>query len=312
MNKNRTIEEFVNRICCINKSKWGKQVKVRLQPILKNNGIRLLGLCFEEHENIGTCPVIYVERIYEEFIAGKKNMDEAAEEILRLYEDSKGNCTFRVVTFTNYEVAKENIVYKLINYEMNKELLLDVPYKRFLDFAIVCMYLVDEQAMNLNGGYATILIRNMHLDIWNISDKELFERAEVNTPRIFPYSIRSFEDILADMGIICREEMEEECIQMYMITNRMKFYGAAAILYEGVLQKVAEQQNSNLFVLPSSTHEILVIPDFNGEKNVEQFSQMVKEVNRDAVCREDILGERAYYYSREERNFVILEEKQVE
>lgn len=305
MNNNKTIEEFVKEICCINESKWGKRVNVRLQPTLKNNGVRLMGLRFEEHETVEASPVIYVDRLYEEFIVGGKSMEEVAEEIFQLYQDSKGGCMFNIVAFTNYEVAKEHIVYKLINYEMNKELLVDVPHRRFLDFTIVCMYLVDEKAMNLMEGYATILIRNMHLELWNISDKELFERAAVNTPRLFPYSIMSFEDVLADVGVICREEMEEQNVGMYMITNQMKFYGATAILYEGILQEVAEQQKCNLFVIPSSTHEILVIPDLNGERNVEQFSQMVKEVNRDAVCREDILGERAYYYSREEQNFVM-------
>ena len=38
--------------------------------------------------------------------------------------------------FENYEMSRKTIVYKLVNYQKNKKLLEDVPYKRVLDLAV--------------------------------------------------------------------------------------------------------------------------------------------------------------------------------
>lgn len=103
--------------------------------------------------------------------------------------------------FRDYEMAKMRIVYKLVNYEMNKDLLESVPHQRFLDLVAVCMFMFEGSEIN-EEGYAISLIRNMHLDMWGITSEELFARAKENTPVLRPYSIRSMDDLL---GLLFRE-----------------------------------------------------------------------------------------------------------
>ena len=93
-------------------------------------------------------------------------------------------------------------------------------------------------------------------------------------------SQEEMDAILADMPII-------EQTPMTVVTNEHTMNGAAVFFYPDQMDKIAEQLGGDYFILPSSVHELLVIPD-NGEFDHEGLRGMVQEEIGRASCRERV------------------------
>ena len=77
------------------------------------------------------------------------------------------------------------------------------------------------------------------------------------------------------------------------------------LVYKNLIHEFAEQLQSNLYVLPSSIHELLVIPEFAVSTSLPALSNLVRTINQTHVLEEEILSDRAYYYEREEKRFLM-------
>lgn len=64
-----------------------------------------------------------------------------------------------------------------------------------------------------------------------------------------------------------------------------------------LLQEFADRVGSDVFILPSSIHETLLIPA-NADMDTEYLRDMVRTVNRTKVAPDEILSDNVYYYSR--------------
>lgn len=82
-----------------------------------------------------------------------------------------------------------------------------------------------------------------------------------NTMRILPYRIYDIADILEESFGRPRREEDTRHAQMYVLTNSEKYWGAVSIIYGGVLEKIAEKIGKDYFVLPSSIHECMIVPE---------------------------------------------------
>lgn len=164
----------------------------------------------------------------------------------------------------------------------------------------------------------TALIHNSHLECWKITGDELYQLAKVNTPMLFPARIQTLEQIMFD---ICKaqfgdslspdmiEELsaeEDSDSSFYVLSNEDGVTGAGCILYEGCLRKFAEQYHSDLIILPSSIHEVLLVCD-RGEMNYQELNEMVKCINKENVPMEDVLSDRIYRYSRADDKISLID-----
>lgn len=86
--------------------------------------------------------------------------------------------------------------------------------------------------------------------------------------------------------------------RMLILSNVQHFYGAGALLYPGLLERLAQEHGCGFFILPSSVHEVILLTDY-GEDDPECLGSMVREVNRENVPREEFLSDHVYYYDRE-------------
>jgi len=84
---------------------------------------------------------------------------------------------------------------------------------------------------------------------------------------------------------------------MYVLTNQQRFLGACCILYDDVLKEIAERLDSDLYILPSSIHEVILMP-VTVTESVPALSQMVCDINQSEVSAEEILSDHIYYYHR--------------
>jgi hypothetical protein len=88
---------------------------------------------------------------------------------------------------------------------------------------------------------------------------------------------------------------------MYVLTNTSGSLGAAALFYPDVKDKAAELIGSDYYILPSSTHEVILVPDSAGI-NPKELCEMVKQANRTVVDEKDILSDNVYHYDKDSRD----------
>ncbi len=89
----------------------------------------------------------------------------------------------------------------------------------------------------------------------------------------------------------------EDDLPMYVLTNKEKRFGATAMLYSERMKELAERFGCDPLILPSSVHEVLLLPDDHCQEYTF-YRQMVSEVNRTQVEAEEVLSYNLYRYSR--------------
>lgn len=200
--------------------------------------------------------------------------------------------------FDRFDTAKKNIAFKLIHAASNRELLEDVPYVPFYDLALVFYLFLDSD----ESCQMTSLIHKTHQSVWKISTQELYRLAHINTPRLFPAVIRSIEDVLKE---IVPQNQDEGLIPLYVLTNTAGLHGACCILYEGVLKNFADQLGKDLVILPSSIHEVILLPK---DENLcpQDLSHIVSEINQTEVSVEERLSNQIYLYTRDGNQIVTF------
>lgn len=278
--------------------KLGSRYRIFSRPVKKNNGKELTGIIVEE-QDCNTSPTIYIDDFYDEY---RKNVsiEEIVEHICQIFYKSRFAQSVDLSGFADYSKASEQIAFKLINYEKNRELLKEIPHKVFYDLAIVFYYSVKEPPFD---GNASILIRNSHLKIWEISLEELYEGAMERTPEMFPAQIENIEDIIADMlgskerSCINADKSKEGNIDMYVLSNKQKLQGASCMLYPDILRQFSMEKGSDLYILPSSVHEVILLAD-TGKNSARSLLEMVSDINRTQVEESEVLSDAVYYYSR--------------
>ena len=190
-------------------------------------------------------------------------------------------------------------MFKLINYEQNKNLLQKIPHIKILDLAIIFNCLVDAD----ETGNATILIYNQHLSLWNITKDDLYHLAMKNTPALLTYELRDMSDVLIELmaGVPCNSMKEEfeYMVPMYVLSNKSKLNGSGCIFYHNLLHNLCEKLECDLYILPSSIHEVILLLDDEYVQSSEELREMVRETNRMVVDQEEVLSDHIYHYDRE-------------
>ena len=168
-----------------------------------------------------------------------------------------------------------------------------MPHREFHDLAVVYYCKMEHELL----GKGSIMVDNEHLKIWGVTEDEIDRLARENTVRLLPYQIYNMETLLKEtFGIDAKGEMSQE-LPMYVLTNTEKYLGAVNIIYDSILDAVAKQLEDDYFVLPSSIHECIIIPALKDIRETE-LHRMVRDINRECVADEEVLGDTVYRYDR--------------
>lgn len=157
-----------------------------------------------------------------------------------------------------------------------------VPYVKF-----------HEQGMDMS-----VNVNNSILKAWNKTFEEVYEIAKENTRK--EIEISSMKDIILELSLktmnLSDDEIEDARAymdemmpddNMQVLSNKSRHLGAAAIIYDDVLNEVADKLGEEkIIILPSSVHEVIAIP-YSGD--TDRFVEMVKEVNGTEVEPKDRL-----------------------
>ncbi|MCR4956258.1 MAG: DUF5688 family protein [Lachnospiraceae bacterium] len=274
---------------------FGEQAMISIQHVLKNNTLELDAVSIMEQGH-HIAPSIYLNDYYKDFKEGNLTFHQITSEILQIHTTHCPPQTLDANFYSSFHLIKNNIVFKLIHYRSNQELLSQVPHVPYLDLAICFCYYLE----NFNEQSGSILIRNEHIKSWNISCRDLYEAALQNTPELFPYSLKSMETILQSIWpqSDCDSFYQwntKEAASMYVLSNQKDFYGASAILYPDLLKKLGRRFRCSFYVIPSSIHEVILVPDKDLNPDCD-LSSIIQTVNSEHVPMEDVLSDHAYYY----------------
>lgn len=276
----------------------GEGGNITINHVIKNNGCEMDGLVIME-KGKDIAPTIYLDSFYELYTNGE-NIKNIIRKIEVIYEQNKNNVTFDVNIFKHFDTIKDKIVYKVVNYRSNEKLLEQVPHKRILDLAVVFYCLLD----NEYGRSATALIYNNNLKNWNVTIDDVYKAALKNTPDLLHSKISSMAALFEKCGVnVDGEEVDLKDYvpsDMYVLTNESKLNGAACILYENVLYDFAQKLGADLYILPSSVHEVILLPKLSMFEK-DELVNMVKEVNTEGVAADEVLSDHVYEYNRTER-----------
>ena len=319
-------EQFIEKIKTALKEYFGEETVIKTQQVYKNNGVLLRGICvLEKGKNIA--PTVYLNDYYEKYEQGT-GFGEVVSKIVRFMEKNRVESNLNVDFFTDYNKVKKKLVLRLINRAQNEELLKQIPYLKFKDLAIVCHCILITEEI----GIGSIVIYKQHLKNWDIVEDTLFQDAFENSPKAEPYCILKMSEMMKEVlkhmieeriDEICEEyetdrtvllertlenmvqELEEKNIPMYVLTNHNRYYGAACMVYPGILENIGNILQEDYYILPSSVHEII----FVGKTycmDPYALNDMIREINRTQVLEEEWLSNHTYLYQRAEQKLISV------
>lgn len=297
-------EEFITEVTIELNKRIAPEIKLIPRETLKNNGIIWKGISFENRSRSGAMPTIYLEFFYENYKKGY-NINQICDKIMEFY-NALPDCPICESVFS-FDKIKKQIVFKLINYETNTELLKNLPHIPYLDFAIV-FYVALEPT---SSGISTINITYNHLALWNITLYELYSLAKENTPKILPACLEPMDSFVAELNATLEpdDKLDDSDLlvnpsEMFIITNSFMNFGACCILYDGLLKEVGDKLQNNYFILPSSINEVIVCPEIHYH-DTEWLQNMIREVNATELLPHEILSDHPYYYDRSTEALVL-------
>lgn len=292
-------DEFVGAVKKEVTKLGGRNMRVELHTAIKNNGKERIGLALKE-EQINVSPAIYLDEYFDMWQSGK-SIDDIAKSILQLYEKIRVNKSWEVSEYHKYQSIKPKLACKLINLQKNKKLLLDTPYIKYLDLAIVFYLLIDVSEQ----GTSTMLVKDVHKEAWEVSLEEMYQDALLNVEHILPSCFQTMHSVINELitdeiymdGYEEREYAQEE-ERMYVLSNTARNFGAACILYKEKLNTIGKLLEENFYILPSSIHEVIIVPVSKAPDRREMDS-MIKEINGTQVLEEEVLSDHVYFYNQQ-------------
>lgn len=269
------------------------------------------GMYLEDLASTGKiAPVIYLKELYDKYLHTRDlegTLRKAANNLCRFLENSE------ISKGLNVNDPLNQIVFQLVNTEQNRGLLAGVPHREWNDLSIIYKYVSyvgDEDV------YSAI-IRNGLAERLGVSEKDLFELASENTKKLFPPVTKTMLDIVKESAIedgMPKEEADKffggvsEEDQMYVVTNEKGINGAVAILYPEALGELAKKFGADLYILPSSVHECIVVS--SKSYMPQELAEMVLEVNMNEVNLEERLSNNVYHYDKDSRKITLATNSQ--
>jgi len=217
-----------------------------------------------------------VWKIWDAYIEASHDLDEMKEKAEMLYY---------------FDNVKDNIYCKVVNRELNEELIQTMPHMLLLNLA--CIYYVD-----LDNGF-TANITNAWLKYWGVSQKDIHELAIKNMQSDWVPVCSRISDVIG---------MEDNEIDMWIMTMKKKDspdMGASIILFKDIMNQLLEEKRlpKQCYIIPNSVNELIITPLYG---DVSELNDMVKEVNETLLKNEEILSDVAYHFDREKNEIKIL------
>ena len=291
------IEDFREMVCTSLQERLGGGIICTPKDVTKNNGVVWHGILIAE-EGHNVTPCIYLDDCLSDFENGASK-DDILEGVKQTYENHRQQTCFDGICVSDYGKTRENIRIRLINTGKNADILKDQPHRDFLDLSIA--YFVE---FPFGTGAGSIQIWNEHMQMWGISEDILFRQAMDNMDAESGEQILNMKDVLCEMAGLDNTVPDDD-FPLFILTNKRKVYGASQIVRQDVLDRIGLMLGMDYIIIPSSIHEVLLLPDTGEPELAGNVAQMVDCVNNTEVAENEVLSYHVYRYSRSEGKISI-------
>lgn len=279
-------------------------VRCEIQENLKNNGVRMVGVEFNKPDST-ISPVIYMEAFYDDIKKGKA-IESVMQDIAECYvQNVQKTINVNEYSLMSFESILQWIEPILLNTAENREMLAQMPHRKMADLSLFYSVVFPDQGDDMQ---ASMKIKNAHMEQWGLSEQNLYDLAMKNMEQKPDHKLTSMTDSLRsalfgeiEQWNLLRESqplMVRPPGEMYVLTNGENMYGASLLAVPGIMEKVDQLFPEGYYILPSSIHETIILPKPCGVP-AKELGEMVREINRTEVNREERLSDCVYEYDKE-------------
>lgn len=192
------------------------------------------------------------------------------------------------------KIAKKSLFVKLVNTERNRELVEQSISKEFLDLSAVVRVILKMD----KEGMASMALSKGDAEILGMTEEEIYAAALANTLRLFPPKLMNLGRYV-EMSIGVKLPLGEDEVTTYILTNQKEVDGAVYFMSLEVVGAIAEALEDDLYILPCSVNEVLLVRASELEDGVDELKEMVRDANETVVSEKDILSYSVYHYDKE-------------
>ena len=183
------------------------------------------------------------------------------------------------------KIAKKSLFVKLVNTERNESLVEQSISKEFLDLSAVVRVVLKMD----KEGMASMALSKGDAEILGMTEEEIYAAALANTLRLFPPKLMNLGRYV-EMSIGAELPLGEDEVTTYILTNQKEVDGAIYFMSPEVVGAIAEALEDDLYILPSSVNEVLLVRASELEDGVDELKEMVRDANETVVAEKDILS----------------------
>ena len=303
MDKSKFIELITSNILEYLPEEY-RDSRVEVIERTKNNDTLLHGLIIHsgEKKDMEAAPIFYLEPYLKAYQFGEKDMEDVMHELAKDYLQVVRNMPQFDLPEMTREGVSDKIYVKLVNTRSNQERLRDLvslPVEG--GFSLTAYIDMDTPKKDAMIQITKDLASRMDYD-----ERELIQTAIRNTVNAHPAELVEMRKVMMDMSGLRRLQPGDNLLQdncspvedmtMLILTNSDKFFGATALFYPEVQARIADVTGGSYYILPSSVHELIVLPD-NGTFDERELARMVQSVNSCEVSPEEQLGNKVLFYN---------------
>lgn len=283
--------------------------KVMETTVIKNN-ISKLGITIKL-PNVKVTPIIYVDDMYD-YYNNVNDLDDTLKKAISMIENEINSIKnkFDDNIYNEIKDIKGNVLPRLVNTKRNQVMLNDIPHREFLDMSII--YYIEKYDFKLDM-VRSIRITNDLMKSQNLSEEQLYHNSmknmlEKEKSLLIPMikiimKLRFGTDIkLEGKGITKDDFLDGEFI---VLSNEHGINGSRQMLNINTLIKASEIADSDLYILPSSIHEVLLVSVNEINAIPSELKDMVRDVNLSEVSEEERLTDNVYIFKRDTNTIEI-------
>lgn len=290
-----------------------ENAEISFKEVYKVNDNALLGMYIIRPGDLAV-PTIYLNEYYEQAVHGRK-LKSILNDMAHLrveYEDEQSIFEKAESCLTNYEEAKKLLVIHLCETESNANRLERMAHKTFGDFsAVYYVNLNDDDNCEFGAGVTEALLEEWGIDVEQLHEDAM--KAGMKREAVFCNMTDRRNDSVKGIFINLLLEKDEaekaDSNSIYYLTGRNRRFGAAFIINEDIRRRIGEILEDDYYVLPSSVHEVVIVPAGFGMK-LENLMHVVKDMNDKEVTEEDRLSDKIQYYERKTGIMFNAEERE--
>lgn len=296
-------KEFKESLSKALRERIGAEVDIRITDVTKNNGVVMTGLTITK-EKEGVSPCIYLEDIFARYMNDSISMSDIVTEILNILEKNYLEVDIEYIFDKNFSKVSSRVFGCLVNTEKNREILKHMPHRQFHDLSLVYAVEVTLPGKREKGAFK---IKDTHMGIWGIEESELYSivKEKIESAEVCLEGIMDVISKLAGMEKPDALEAGNAVENMYVLSNEQKLFGSNQLLNAKALENIANMMG-DYYILPSSIHELIVIPVNKTTDDSEELLQMVKEVNDTQVPEEEVLSYNIYRFDATKKELELI------